>query len=112
MRRLGADKDLHQQPDPRVADPVEVGWAFQLAHDELGNRPRRWCLVAAGLVAGIQLRLGRQRCPPVLAHGMQKPGHTPDLGAAGLRVRDLNGQSSQVGLQRRPVARARPRRAR
>ena len=58
----------------------------------LHNRPRCWCLIAAGLVAWIQLRLSRQRCPPVLAHSVEKPGHAADLGAAGLRVRDLDGQ--------------------
>jgi hypothetical protein len=110
--QAGADEDLHQQPDPRVADPIEVGWAFQLVHDELGNCPRCRCLVAARLVAGIQLRLSRQRCPTVLANSMQKPSHTADLGTAGLRVRDLDRQSCQVGLQRRPVEHIRAGRAR
>ena len=57
---------------------------LELVHDEFGNRPRCRCLVAAGMVAGIQLRLGRQRCPPVLPQGVEKPGHATDLGAAGL----------------------------
>ena len=108
----GAGEDLHQQPDPRVADPVEVGGAFELVHDELGDRARRRRFAAAGIVAGIQLRLGRQRCPALLADGVQKPGHRADVGAAGLRVRDLDRQSGQVDLQRGPVESVRAGRAR
>ena len=37
----GADEDLDQQPDPRIGEADEVVGAFELVHDELGDRARR-----------------------------------------------------------------------
>jgi hypothetical protein len=61
------------------------------------------------MIAGIQLGVHRQLRPPVLAHGAQKPRDGADVGAAGLRMRDLDGQPGQLGFQDLSIERARTR---
>jgi hypothetical protein len=55
----GADEDLDQQAHTRVGEPGEVGLRLQLSHDWLGQRPRRRVGVVAGMVVGVDGRIGR-----------------------------------------------------